>query len=1181
MDTRRRRGWALAAAVAVAVGVAFEALAGVDLTLLSADKEARSGEFVTHVFSITNTGGTSETYSLSTGLPDGWTALGVPSSITLGAGDEETLFLTITIPSGARAGAYVVEMTAESMSDPTATASTSANVAIGVSNKIEIVSPPEGEGIAPGQEKVYEFVLVNRGNAQEVVAVSAESSRGFPVEVSPTSIELAPQERRTFAVRISVPLTTSAGRDVLTVTVTSTLYADVTAEAVMFTSVRPPTPSAVGGSLIELLAGRLRIGVDRSETDNTWNSRLSFSTSGRVLGGYLSASFNVASPFGSEPLDVTSYQVLYRLDPTSFALGDVSRMLTDFVDVTCEGAYAAFDTAFVDLDLVGGIDEDEARFGGYVALGPEAANFGIAYSDARSPTTQESIWSATAFAEPLPNWTLRMEGAVGTDNGLLGHAFFVNTTIDTTAYFLTASAFSADTYFPGLRSDSAGVEIAQRLRLKALSLGISLAHVKDNVVGDPAVDTTIEDSLGFNLFARPIAGGPELRTTLEFERDHGVDPAVQDDVSLLVAYSMSQSGGTFPYAFDGQVVDRVDRVTGSHVRTLTHAQGVGLSVDAFYAFLRLRQETYVDVVTGATLSATSNVSVVLRPEGTLHEASITFRNELDDYDVEASLFLRAFRDVDLALSSTMAWDRDGVTPPSFGWGISVRVNFGVLVPFLVTKGRIEGRLFIDRNGNGTYDAGDPPVEGAVLAVDGRQASTDVDGAFRFPPLAPGTYDVVVTELPADAAARAPIPVTLQTGQLVNLAVPVSPAVILRGYIYEDANQDGTRQDTEGGLSGIRLVLTGSDGVPFTASSDPRGEFAFYDLVPGAYVLFVDSRSLPARFAFTTAETLHVDVTAFGAPPATIGGYIRPREVLVTYQPPTADFGYVPAVPPVGAAVTFDASGSFDFDGSIVDYDWDFDGDGTADASGISVVYAFDTPGRKSVTLTVTDDAGNVDKKTVSIEVQEPPEAVAPVAITGSYKPPIADFEYSPSAPTPGIAVAFDGSASVDFDGRIVGYSWDFDGDEERDASGPSALHVFPDAGVYPVSLTVTDDGGNRDTATYIIEIASLQAIPLGPTTEAPPPTTVPTSAQPPIADVQYMPLSPKPGETVMFSGEPSVDLDGTIVSYAWDFDGNGTTDATDPIVVFAFPAAGTFKVRLTVTDDGGNTDSLVIEIDVQ
>jgi len=1175
MGAYRGLGRALAAAAAVAILVSFEALAGVDLVLLSADKEARPGEFVTHVFSITNTGAVSETYDVSVEVPDDWTALGVPPSLTLGPGDEETLFVTITIPAGVLAGPYTIGVKAESTTDPAATASASASVEIGVRNQIEIVSPSEGEGTAPGQEKTYEFALVNRGNAQEVLVVSVNSSRGFPVEVSPTSIALAPQEHRTFAVRISVPQSTSAGRDVLTVTVTSALHADVTAEAVLFTSIRPPTPSVVGGSLVELLAGRLRIGVDRSETDGTWDSRLSFAASGRVLGGYLSASLSAESPFGSNPLDVVSYVVLYRLDPTSFALGYVSRMLTDFVDVTCEGGYAAVDTAFVDLALVGGIDGDEARFGGYVTLGPEAANLGIAYSDARSPATQESIWSATAFAEPLTDWTLRMEGAVGTDNGLLGHAFFANTSIDTTAYFLAASAFCVDTYFPGLRSDSAGVEIAQRLRLTALSIGISLAHVKDNVVGDPAVDTLVEDSLGFNLFARPIAGGPELRTTLEFERIRGADPAVRDDVSLLVAYSLSQSAGVFPYAFDGRIADQVDRLAGSHVRTLTHTQGVGLSVDGFYAFLRLQQETYVDVVTGATLSATSNAAVVLRPEGTLHEASITFRNELDDYDVDASVLLRVSDDADLALSSTMAWDRDGVTSPAFGWGISARVSFGVLAPFLVTKGRIEGRLFIDRNGNGAVDADDPPVEGAVLAAGGRQASTDADGAFRFPPLAPGAYDVAVTELPADAAAPDPIAVALLAGQRVNLAVPLSPVVVLRGAVYEDADQNGVRQSAEGGLGGIRLILTGSDGVSLSSASSARGDFAFYDLVPGTYVLSVDSRSLPARFAFTTADTLQIDVTALGAPPVAIGGHIRPREVLITYQPPTADFGYLPAAPTAGDAVTFDASDSFDFDGTIVDYGWDFDADGARDAGGVSVVHSFDVPGRASVTLTVTDDAGNVDEKTVVVEVLTPSGAASPVA--GSFKPPIADFEVSPAAPAPGAAVAFDGSASIDFDGRIVSYAWDFDGDEKSDASGPSALRVFPDAGSYPVSLTVTDDGGNRDTVTRVLEVASpTPSAPVTPTS-----SVAPASSQPPIADVQYMPLSPKAGETVMFSGEPSIDLDGTITGYAWDFDGNGTTDATDPIAVFVFPAAGTFEVRLTVTDDGGNTDSLVIEIDVQ
>jgi len=81
--------------------------------------------------------------------------------------------------------------------------------------------------------------------------------------------------------------------------------------------------------------------------------------------------------------------------------------------------------------------------------------------------------------------------------------------------------------------------------------------------------------------------------------------------------------------------------------------------------------------------------------------------------------------------------------------------------------------------------------------------------------------------------------------------------------------------------------------------------------------------------------------------------------------------------------------------------------------------------------------------------------------------------------------------------------------------------------------------------------------------------------------MEILPPSPKAGDTVLFNAEPSVDLDGILVGYAWDFDGDGFVDSTDPIVVHVFSTAGTFEVHLTVTDDGGNTDTLVVEIVVQ
>jgi PKD repeat protein len=98
---------------------------------------------------------------------------------------------------------------------------------------------------------------------------------------------------------------------------------------------------------------------------------------------------------------------------------------------------------------------------------------------------------------------------------------------------------------------------------------------------------------------------------------------------------------------------------------------------------------------------------------------------------------------------------------------------------------------------------------------------------------------------------------------------------------------------------------------------------------------------------------------------------------------------------------------------------------------------------------------------------------------------------------------------------------------------------------------VTDDGGLTDTTTTTAAI-----------------TEVPN--EPPVAD----PNGPYPGtagQPVLFDGSGSSDPDGTIVSYAWDFGDSGTGTGVSPTHTYA--AAGTYTVSLTVTDDGGLTDT--------
>jgi hypothetical protein len=55
-------------------------------------------------------------------------------------------------------------------------------------------------------------------------------------------------------------------------------------------------------------------------------------------------------------------------------------------------------------------------------------------------------------------------------------------------------------------------------------------------------------------------------------------------------------------------------------------------------------------------------------------------------------------------------------------------------------GEIRGRVFVDLNRNGLFDAGDKPLAGVVLRLDeGFVIETDGTGSYRFPNVASGEH----------------------------------------------------------------------------------------------------------------------------------------------------------------------------------------------------------------------------------------------------------------------------------------------------------------------------------------------------------------------------------------------------------------------------------------------------------
>ncbi|HEX7604393.1 MAG TPA: hypothetical protein VF316_22395, partial [Polyangiaceae bacterium] len=80
-------------------------------------------------------------------------------------------------------------------------------------------------------------------------------------------------------------------------------------------------------------------------------------------------------------------------------------------------------------------------------------------------------------------------------------------------------------------------------------------------------------------------------------------------------------------------------------------------------------------------------------------------------------------------------------------------------------GTISGRLYFDRNGNGTWDSGEPAVSGVRVRSGGREGKTDREGRFVIRRVPSGVLDVRVVneDVPAGFALEETPVVRLEPG----------------------------------------------------------------------------------------------------------------------------------------------------------------------------------------------------------------------------------------------------------------------------------------------------------------------------------------------------------------------------------------------------------------------------------
>ena len=91
--------------------------------------------------------------------------------------------------------------------------------------------------------------------------------------------------------------------------------------------------------------------------------------------------------------------------------------------------------------------------------------------------------------------------------------------------------------------------------------------------------------------------------------------------------------------------------------------------------------------------------------------------------------------------------------------------------------------------------------------------------------------------------------------------------------------------------------------------------------------------------------------------------------------------------------------------------------------------------------------------------------------TSEQENPVASFTASSTNINELQSVSFNASGSSDVDGNIVSYLWDF-GDSTT-GSGVFVNHIYNNAGIYNVTLTVTDNDGLTDTDSIMITVNNV------------------------------------------------------------------------------------------------------------
>ena len=823
---------------------------GIELESLYVNAPIAPPSIVVFPIQITNSMSEQQVLSITATLPSGWSTLGIIPEAIVPPHSDRVILVPLRVPFGAEQGAYHVTFSATVAHPDTPIISVEETLVIQPVYHL-IAEAREPRAIAPpGDIAEHILTLHNVGNASCNYQITWLSD--WDTTAEPSHGTLPPGHEIPVLLQHQIPSDREAGEFAnLLVQVTCIEIPSRTWTVDLVTRVSPPSPDLVSSNLMEWAQTELRFQSSAAPLSEEAATSLSLSASAPAFTGTFSADIRLTDVYGPEAVTTDVYQIRHRTETTDFQWGNIALTPSAFTTISFRGGLGLVQFERYGAGFAAGISDSSAHATSWVSAGYEGYEIAAGFVEQRSESLRETAWTAELSIEPLDTTHVQISAGFGTSNDQTSFAWKIALHSSNDILKLDAGFSNVGPWFLGSDRDQAMVEVDQQIQIDEVTVDLHYLTSRTNLLRLPNRLSRLEDAFRAGFLFAPSFMSASART--EFSFSWVRDPALLED-NLLTRKVLCGIEGLFRNlegAFDAKLVDRIDRVEDSRSLLLETSEQISISWENASLYGRIMQHHMfleesqtppsfpsLEWTMGGTLGGVDTfASASFRKAGLLHEATM----QLDAQWEESWL----------SIGAEWSWFTDDSLDIDFSWKADFGVALNLPMPFLVTKGQIEGVAFFDQNGNASMDNGEVGAENVILGIDSREARSSETGLFRFSPLQVGTYSLRILSYPPNTLplTSTPIQVSLQSGQRVQLEIPLAEASSIEGRViampaeYDPLSLSGRGREVGGALKNVSVSAAFS-GDRIVQRTDEQGRFRFDHLLPGEWVLSIIDSTLP-------------------------------------------------------------------------------------------------------------------------------------------------------------------------------------------------------------------------------------------------------------------------------------------------------------------------------------------------